>query len=141
MWEDNHNWTLESISRYCPHHHHGYGSGVMSPNREKAARRNETKQSTRKRGGYCCDWFDETKCVGVQNINPRKCKSVLNCQKKVHKLCMLTWENRMKLEGEIPMESLDDSDEEDDGRDNILCGLCRDHHPLYDHALTESNLL
>ena len=39
----------------------------------------------------------------------------------------------MKLEGEIPMESLDDSDEEDDdGRDNILCGLCRDHHPLYD---------
>ena len=136
MWEENHNWTLQSISRYCPQHHHGYGSGVMSPLRGNKLSQTEPKQSARKRGGYCCDWFDETKCEGVQNINPRKCKSVLNCKKKVHKLCMLTWENRMKLEGKIEMQSLDDSDEEDDDvRDDILCGFCRDHHPHYDDVM------
>ncbi len=31
LWEENHNLTLQLISRYCPHHHHGYGSGGMSP--------------------------------------------------------------------------------------------------------------
>ncbi len=41
----------------------------------------------------------------------------------------------MKLEGEIPMELLDYSNEEDDDAcDNILCGFCLDHPPLYNNV-------
>ncbi len=26
VWEDTHNWSLWSIARWCPQHHHGYGT-------------------------------------------------------------------------------------------------------------------
>ena len=67
-------------------------------------------------------------CKGVDTSHPRKCKSVIDHQKLVHKVCKMAWEDKIcfSVDFEINLNSSNDCS---------LHSFCHEHHLQFENVI------